>query len=388
MAEWSRRRVLLAGLAITGAASGVSEFLRRRSFHYEQADLTDQLLNSPDVVNRAVTNAIEGDKEATAEVERILAGLNLQAPNLPYDRSISKTLIQASRLATEQYLTGKFNLSFDGSIRGLPTYSDRFSGYTQVASIKGPETVNAEQRIDLDQRSGRDPLLAGSHRLSRLITGFAGRAGPAMVIRWSFPVYWGFVLSGPSHHLLVLRGTQRGYEWFQTLRANQVVAREVPELEFAGSIHDGFASIYARLSRPVIDAARHLDPTKPLFISGHSLGSPLASLAALDIAQKIPIFRDNLRLYTYAGPRLGNPAFAEAFSRLVPNSYRIVNQADLVPTLPPTRTRDIIYVHLGEPWGFTSASGDIGPNHFISAYRLAVDQEQEQPLVIPALLPQ
>jgi len=375
MAEWSRRRLLLAALGLTALASGGREFLRRRSLQLGQADLTNHLLNNPDVVSRAVSNAIEGDREATAEVERILTELKLDPPNQPYSRSMSKVLIQGSRLATEQYLTGKFDSAFDGSIRGLPSYGDHFLGYTQVASIMGPETVNAAQRIDLDRIGQQDPLLAQSHRLRRLIDDFAGQS---MVIRWSYPVYWGYVLTSPSHHVLVLRGTQRGYEWFQTLKARQVEAKDVPGLDFTGSIHQGFSTIYSHLSGAVIKAARTLDPAIPLFVAGHSLGSPLASLAALDIAQKIPSFRLNLRLYTYAGPRLGNPAFAEAFSRLLPNSYRIVNLADLVPSLPPTKTGDVVYVHLGEPWGFTMASGDIGPNHFISAYRTAIDQEQEQ----------
>lgn len=378
MTDWTRRRVLLSGLGITGITTGLAEGVRRRSFALRQAQRSGELLNDPEVVNRAVSNAIEGDREATAEVERILAGLDLRPPDSPYERSISKTLIRASRLATEQYLTGKFDLRFDGSIRGLPAYSDTFHTYTQVASIKGPDTVNAEKLIMVDDPDGpHNALLVGSKRLRNLITGYAGRA---QVIRWSYPVYWGFVLTAPSHHLLVLRGTQRGHEWLQTLRARQVVTAEVPEFDFPGSIHHGFATIYARLSKPVIQAARNLDPTRPLFVAGHSLGSPLATLAALDIARKIPALQPYLRLYSYAGPRLGDPTFAEAFSRIIPNSYRIVNQADLVPTLPPTRTGQITYVHMGQPWGFTTASGDIGPNHFISVYREAVDREREQPL--------
>lgn len=377
MADWTRRRLLLTALAITGGASGLGEYLRRRTLRLQEAQLTESLLDNPAVVNRAVTSAIEGDGEATAEVERILARLRLRPADLPYDRSISKILIQASRLATEQYLRGKFDLRFDGAIDGLPTFGSRFAGYEQIASIRGPETVNAERRIGVDRTAFRDPLLAGANLLQERLRNLAGGS---LVIRWSYPVYWGFVLTGPSHHLLVLRGTQRGHEWLQTVRANQVVSRDVPAFDFPGAIHDGFATIYARLSHSITAAARRLDPARPLFIGGHSLGAPLASLAALDIAQTIPAFRTNLRLYTYAGPRLGNPAFAEAFSRIVPNSYRVVNQADLVPTLPPTRTGDIIYVHSGEPWGFTSASGDIGPNHFISAYRAAIEQEREQRL--------
>jgi triacylglycerol lipase len=87
----------------------------------------------------------------------------------------------------------------------------------------------------------------------------------------------------------------------------------------------------------LLAAARQLDPAKPLFVSGHSLGSPLATLAALDIAQNVPALQDQVRLYTYADPKLGNTEFAEAHSRLVPNNYRVVNLADPVTLLPPPK---------------------------------------------------
>jgi predicted lipase len=377
MSDWTRRRVLLAGLGVGCVASGLAESLRRRRMLNQERRLSEQFLNTPQAVDRAVTDAIEGDLESTAEVERILADLRLPAPTVPYDREASKTLILASRLATEQYLTGKFDLRFDGSIRGLPSYDERYGAYTQVASIRGPEMVNAEKRIAPDGAALRDPLLAGADLVRERIQGLAGRG---MVLRWSYPVYWGFVLTGPRHHILVLRGTQRGYEWLQTINARQVVSSEMPEFTFPGAIHQGFARIYARLSKPVIEAARRLDPAKPLLLSGHSLGSPLATLAAIDIAERIPAFAPNLRLFTYAGPRLGDPAFAEAFSQRIPNSYRVVNLADLVPQLPPTKAKQIVYVHLGQPWAFTTSVGDIGPNHFISAYREAVDAEAERPL--------
>jgi predicted lipase len=377
MTKWTRRQLLLAGLGITGITTGSLELARRRSMELEQSQLSTQLLSDPEVVNRAVTNAIEGDREATSKVEQIRAALTLQPPTVRYSRSMSKILIQSSRLATEQYLTGKFDLSFGGSILGLPSYTENLDNYKQIASIKGPQTVDTEERISTASVSKRDPLLVRLNRLRDMIKGIAGRS---LVIRWSYPVYWGFVLTGPNHHILVLRGTQRGHEWFETLRANQVSSSQVPEFDFPGLIHDGFATIYARLSNPVIEATRQLDPTKPLYIAGHSLGSPLATLAALDIAQRIPSFRNSIRLYSYAGPRLGNPSFAEAFSRVIPNSYRILNVADLVPTLPPTSIEDMIYVHVGQPWRFARSSGDIGSNHFISIYRDAISRELEQPL--------
>jgi predicted lipase len=375
MAKFTRRQLLLTGLGVGGVVSGLYELQRRRTLYAQQATLTETLLRSPEYVNAAVTEAIEGDKEASAAVEQILSTLDLQSPTEPYDREISKTLIQCSRLATEQYLTGKFNLRFDGAIQTLPTYSDRLADYTQVTSIKGPETVNAEQMVELNQTALNDPLLRRANRLKEVVRNLAGQS---VVIQWSYPVYWGFVLTSPRNHILVLRGTQRGYEWLQTIRANQVVTREVPEFDFPGAIHYGFATIYAELSEPIIAAAQQLDPAKPLFVSGHSLGSPLATLAALDIAQNVPALQQQMRLYTYAGPKLGNTEFAEAHSRLVPNSYRIANLADPVTLLPPTKTEDLVYVHLGEEWAFTTSTGDIGPSHFVSAYRAAVDAELEQ----------
>ncbi|EDY39869.1 Lipase family [Cyanobium sp. PCC 7001] len=377
MPDWSRRQVLLAGLGLGSAVSGVDALLRHRSLVSLQAQFIEEFLQNPRAVNQAVDNAINGDGEATAAVQRIQADLRLRPPSVPYDRDLSKTLILASRVATEQYLTGKYNLRFRGAIQGLPSFSERLAGYTQVSAIKGPEMVTAEKRLQLEDNPASDPLAPVAALWRQRIQGLAGSA---LVVQWSYPVYWGFVLTGPEQHLLVLRGTQRGHEWIQTINARQVVSRQMPQFDFPGAIHRGFATIYARLSPAVITAVRKLDPSKPLVLGGHSLGAPLASLAALDIAQRLPAFAGRLRLYTYAGPRLGNPAFATAFSQRIPDHYRVVNQADVVPELPPTKTQQIVYVHGGKPWGFTASRGDIGPNHFISAYRDAIDAEQEQPL--------
>ncbi|MGK7926930.1 MAG: lipase family protein [Spirulina sp.] len=379
----TRRQILLAGLGVGVALSGLDEFRRIRTQRAQQATLTDVLLGNSEYVEAAVNSAIEGDKEASAAIDRILADLDLTPPNEPYDREMSKTLIQCSRLATEQYLTGKFDLRYDGSIQSLPTYSDRLKDYRQVASIKGPEEVEIRDTVSIDPEwkigdlsiPARDPLLDSANQIKNLARRLAGQT---VTIRWMSPVYWGFLLTSPRNSILVLRGTQRSYEWMQTTIALQVTNPEVSEFDFEGGIHQGFATIYGELSQPTVEAVRQIDPALPLFVSGHSLGSPLSSLAALDIAQKVPTLKDRLRLYTYAGPKLGNPEFAEAHSRLVPNSYRIANLADPITLLPPIRIGDLEYVHLGQEWAFTTSRGDIGSHHYVSAYRAAVDAEREE----------
>ncbi|NJL02150.1 MAG: lipase family protein [Spirulinaceae cyanobacterium RM2_2_10] len=383
MAKLTRRQLLLTGLGVGVVVSGIDELRRRRALHAEQATLTDLLLGNQEYVDAAVNTAIAGDTEATAATNRILANLKLKPPSEPYNREVSKTLIQCSRLATEQYLTGKFDLSFDGSIQALPSYDDRLQNYEQVAVIKGPEEIGATNTVAVSPEltvgdmaiALDDPLHESANQVKDLVRQLAGQT---VAIQWSFPVYWGFVLTSPRHHILVLRGTQRTYEWLQTVRAQQVTKRKVSEFDFAGAIHHGFANIYAKLSQATLAALESLTPDRPLFVSGHSLGAPLSTLAALDIAQRVPALADQLRLYTYAGPRVGNPEFAEAHSQLIPNSYRIANLADLVPLLPPVKISDSVYVHLGEPWGFTASTGDIGSQHYVSAYRAAIDAEQEK----------
>lgn len=185
------------------------------------------------------------------------------------------------------------------------------------------------------------------------------------------------MLTSEQANVLIYRGTQRGNEWLQTVRASQIGNSRQKAFEFKGKIHHGFAKIYAQLAEPTLKAAQALDPSVPLYVSGHSLGSPLATLAAMDIALRIPTLKDQIRLYSYAGPRVGNPDFAEAYNQLIPNSYRIVNLADPTPLVPPNSAGSIVYVHVGEPWSFVSAKDDIGSHHYVSTYRAAVEKEVE-----------
>lgn len=38
---------------------------------------------------------------------------------------------------------------------------------------------------------------------------------------------------------------------------------------------------------------------------------------------------------TFGQPRIGNAAFASYYSRMVPNTFRITHERDIVPHLPP-----------------------------------------------------
>jgi triacylglycerol lipase len=94
------------------------------------------------------------------------------------------------------------------------------------------------------------------------------------------------------------------------------------------------------------------------------LASPLVNLAAGVQA---------VQMYNFAGPRVGNPAFADVYNELIPGSYRVVNLADMVPMLPPTKVFGWQYADVGEAWSFLNQSGNVAGNHGLIAPRNYTD---------------
>ena len=68
-------------------------------------------------------------------------------------------------------------------------------------------------------------------------------------------------------------------------------------------------------------------------VTGHSLGGAMAILAAADI--KLTFHRVD-EVYTFGQPRVGNAAFAKWFETQIPQTYRLVHNADIVPHVPPS----------------------------------------------------
>jgi hypothetical protein len=105
-------------------------------------------------------------------------------------------------------------------------------------------------------------------------------------------------------------------------------------------VHHGFIQAFSSVRDAILQMARDSKQPKVL-TTGHSLGAALAILAALDIRQNIP--DKQVSCYTFGSPKVGNPAFAKFYNDLVPNTIRIVNDADIIPTIPPAG-----YAHVGQ----------------------------------------
>lgn len=100
--------------------------------------------------------------------------------------------------------------------------------------------------------------------------------------------------------------------------------------ESGGKIHSGFDEAFSQIDvdvQQLLDKVEYKD--KPLFITGHSLGGALATIAAKKLTHKGGI----AACYTFGSPRVGNISWALGIKTPI---YRIVNAIDPVTMLPPS----------------------------------------------------
>jgi hypothetical protein len=178
---------------------------------------------------------------------------------------------------------------------------------------------------------------------------------------------FGFIAmtAGGGAFYLVFRGSQTNVDFD--------LDGEDPQVPYPGGppaalVEAGFAAVFAGCSDAIKQALRQLsipwegDTRRvfqyPFFITGHSLGSALATLSVPLMA---PYQAKGMQC-NQASPRVGNPAFAtfiDSFAGKGFPTYRLVNTADLVPKLPPPAVRvnhqTYFYQHVGTEVDFTAA---------------------------------
>jgi predicted chitinase len=190
------------------------------------------------------------------------------------------------------------------------------------------------------------------------------------VIGSTGPQFYGFVAqqqANPNQFVLALRGTVGDIEWWDDFVSLGMIPFRV---QGCGSVGAGFARIYdsiaiveyatvaavAAAAAPAPAAvqgsladkmaalvARHR-PAAGLFgaaaatpptvsVSGHSLGSALATLYVLETVKR-QLLQSPL-ICTFASPRVGDSTFVGAFNALGLQSWRFANTSDIVPLIPP-----------------------------------------------------
>ncbi|MBD1919768.1 lipase family protein [Microcoleus sp. FACHB-831] len=281
----------------------------------------------------------------------------------------------------------------------------------------------------------RRPIILNGKRYN--VLKYLGFAQYFLAIRRRVP--FGFIAQQENNIFVVFRGTMNSAEWISNFKAcqepfldlslplNRQIALDDDDDPFLedtdsimkehdkfnlgilaqdiGEVHRGFYRTYTRLDRgglldgtPANDrpsmkesvetTLNNLAQDSQIFVTGHSLGGALATIAALHIS-KMNSFNPPI-LYTFASPRVGDQRFAQQFENL--ECYRIANSEDLVPTIPlatklltlraslagitglwKNHLSKMDYQHIGEPLYFTTQKGSVSDNHTIPVYQEALN---------------
>jgi len=150
---------------------------------------------------------------------------------------------------------------------------------------------------------------------------------------------------------------------------NNVIEAFTNELRSLGEmkVHAGFARMYAAVRNELLlilqdlyspesklsvfqgdhIGRRRIAAWRPIFFTGHSLGGSLSTLASFDVARHIRRIgvrkTSDICVYTFGGPKVGNPSFAHAYDSLIQSHWRIVIASDFFTKMP----RYSNYLHVG-----------------------------------------
>lgn len=144
-----------------------------------------------------------------------------------------------------------------------------------------------------------------------------------------------FLASNGEFAILAFRGTQKAWRDVQTdIRAGRIRTS-------SGKIHVGFSQGYSSIAKKIEKSLARIGRI-PIYITGHSLGGALATIAT-QYLEANPRFEFQMAAcYTFGSPRVGN---ADYDPNLKTSIFRIVNTTDIV-TVVPLLTMG--FVHVGD----------------------------------------
>ena len=147
------------------------------------------------------------------------------------------------------------------------------------------------------------------------------------------------VIEHKDYLAAVFRGTDEIADWLDNLNV-------VPVSGPFGKVHKGFYNalmdVWPSMRREIRRIRSNDVPRRPLWITGHSLGGALATIAAsLLVEDDEPFFG----VYTFGSPRCGDKDFARVYKvEAGARTYRFQNNNDIVSRVP---ARAMGYRHVG-----------------------------------------
>lgn len=186
-----------------------------------------------------------------------------------------------------------------------------------------------------------------------------------------------YVVGDDENIVLAFRGSESPTsidglkDWLLTNAVNLLVLPEgTIGSDFAAAgvgarFHQGFLGALAEIWPPLLAnvEAEVAKKERNLWVTGHSLGGALATLASWRLYRK---FVDIHQIYTYGAPMVGNQLAMDAYNReFAGRIFRYVNTRDFVPRLPTVSLIANQYMHcdkvidISDPNAGTAASEEL-----------------------------
>ncbi len=167
--------------------------------------------------------------------------------------------------------------------------------------------------------------------------------------------------------ILAFRGTEKQNisDWITDIRC-----KKIKYFTYDGLIHQGFKEGIVNLWDLIfqeLDELKTIISSRRIWLTGHSMGGALATLAPIWIYNSDLIFSYEIAGgYTFGSPRVGNKSFAKIFSNKFGNNwFRFVNCADYVTRIPRRimhyRHVPIIEKNIKEPCYYFDENGILYP---------------------------
>lgn len=160
-----------------------------------------------------------------------------------------------------------------------------------------------------------------------------------------------FLVSNGEYAVLAFRGTEvtKGSDIKTDARAFKVSVIE-------GRVHGGFLGGYNGVREEILTSLKKVSGL-PLYVTGHSLGAALATVATNhlegEVLDGVPLRDQIAACYTFGSPRVGNKQFDREFKSAI---YRVVNTTDIVTVVPLLLMG---YTHIGDVRFLEPGMGDI-----------------------------
>lgn len=186
-------------------------------------------------------------------------------------------------------------------------YSDRMAWI--MANMANLSYIRFEES-DLERERLDSALISGAFNLMETFTKNGTQA---------------FLARNDEFTVLCFRGTQPD-QWQDIQTDINIIKKRT----INGKVHIGFKTAFEDVKEPILQTLRaNIGNKMPLYITGHSLGAALATVATQELEKE---FDDQIAAcYTFGSPRVGDGKYEKSIK--VP-FYRIVNTTDIVTLVP------------------------------------------------------